>query len=105
MASGISSPGRGTGAASAWRWWPPAPAVRPMAVLVRATDQVWLYVEVDGKPYYGPNGKFLAAGDEDGYVGTTIRITTGKPAATLVSTDGVHYAPMASIKPKEWKST
>ena len=79
-------------------------AVRPMAVLVRATDQVWIYVEVDGKPYYGPNGKFLAAGDEDGYVGSSIKITTGKPAATLVSTDGVHYTAMASTKPKEWTS-
>ncbi|HEY8642499.1 MAG TPA: helix-turn-helix transcriptional regulator, partial [Candidatus Dormibacteraeota bacterium] len=77
-------------------------AVRPMAVLVRATDQVWIYVEVDGKPYYGPNGKFLAAGDEDGYVGSSIKITTGKPAATLISTDGVHYTAMATTKTKEW---
>jgi hypothetical protein len=75
-----------------------------MAVLVRATGQVWIYVEVDGKPYYGPNGKFLAAGDEDGYVGTSIKITTGKPAATLVSTDGVRYTAMASTKPKEWRA-
>jgi len=78
-------------------------AVRPMAVLVRATDQVWIYVEVDGKPYYGPNGKFLAAGDEDGYVGSSIKITTGKPAATLISTDGVHYTAMATTKTKEWR--
>ena len=82
----------------------PAPAVRPMAVLVRATDQVWIYVEVDGKAYYGPNGKFLAAGEEDGYVGSSIKVTTGKPAATLVSTDGVHYTAMGSTKPKEWKA-
>jgi hypothetical protein len=80
----------------------PAPAVRPMAVLVRATDQVWLYVEVDGKAVYGANGRFLAAGDEDGYVGATIRITSGKPAATLVSTDGKSYAPLGSLKTKEW---
>jgi transcriptional regulator with XRE-family HTH domain len=79
-----------------------APAARPMAVLVRATDQVWIYVEVDGKPYYGPNGRFLAAGDEDGYVGSSIKITTGKPAATLISTDGQHYAAMGSAKTKEW---
>jgi len=79
-------------------------AVRPMAVLVRATDQVWIYVEVDGKPYYGPNGKFLAAGDEDGYVGSSIKITTGKPAATLISTDGVHYTAMATTKTKEWRA-
>jgi hypothetical protein len=79
-----------------------APAARPMAVLVRATDQVWIYVEVDGKPYYGPNGRFLAAGDEDGYVGISIKITTGRPAATLISTDGQHYAPMGGTK-QEWR--
>jgi len=82
----------------------PASGLRPMAVLLRAADQVWIYVEVDGKPYYGPNGKFLAAGAEEGYVGTSIKITTGKPAATLVSTDGVHFTAMASTKPKEWTS-
>jgi hypothetical protein len=80
---------------------PPA-AVRPMAVLVRATDQVWLYVEVDGKAVYGASGKFLAAGDEDGFVGATIKITSGKPAATLVSTDGKSYTPLGSLKTKEW---
>jgi hypothetical protein len=71
-------------------------------VLVRATDQVWLYVEVDGKAVYGANGRFLAAGDEDGYVGATIRITSGKPAGTLVSTDGKSFAPLGSLKTKEW---
>jgi transcriptional regulator with XRE-family HTH domain len=82
-----------------------APAARPMAVLLRATDQVWIYVEVDGKPYYGPNGRFLSAGDEDGYVGTRIKIRTGRPAATLVSTDGEHFAPMGTVTTKEWHST
>lgn len=81
-----------------------APAVRPMAVLVRATDQVWLSVEVDGTYVYGANGRFLAAGEEDGYVGATIRITSGRPAATLVSTDGRTYAPMGSMKTKEWRA-
>ena len=81
---------------------PAAPAARPMAVLVRATDQVWLFVEVDGKAVYGANGRFLAAGEEDGFVGTTIKVTSGKPAATLVSTDGRNYAPLGSLKTREW---
>ena len=80
---------------------PAPPPPRPMAVLVRATDQVWVYVEVDGKPYYGAGGAFLAAGDEAGYVGTSIKIRTGKPAATLVSTDGRSYAAMSATT-KEW---
>jgi transcriptional regulator with XRE-family HTH domain len=81
-----------------------APGVRPMAVLVRASDQVWLYVEVDGRAVYGANGRFLAAGEEDGYVGATIKITSGKPAATLVSTDGRSYAPLGSLQTKEWRA-
>ena len=81
---------------------PAAGTARPMAVLVRATDQVWLYVEVDGKAVYGANGRFLAAGEEDGFVGMTIKVTSGKPAATLVSTDGRSYAPLGSLKTKEW---
>jgi len=81
-----------------------APAVRPMALLVRATDQVWIYVEVDGRAYYGPNGRFLAAGEEEGYVGTSIKITTGKPAATLISIDGQHYTAMGTTKTTEWRA-
>jgi hypothetical protein len=79
----------------------PAAPVRPMAVLVRATDQVWIYVEVDGKPYYGANGTFLGPGDEAGFVGTSVKIRSGRPAATLVSTDGRNYAAMSATS-KEW---
>lgn len=79
----------------------PTAAARPVAVLLRATDQVWVYVEVDGKAYYGPSGTFLGPGEEAGYVGTDIKVRTGKPAATLVSTDGRSYAAMSATS-KEW---
>jgi len=79
----------------------PAGFARPMAVLVRATDQVWIYVEVDGKPYYGADGTFLAPGEEAGFVGSDIKIRSGRPAATLVSTDGRSYSAMSATS-KEW---
>ena len=72
-----------------------------MAVLVRATDQVWIYVEVDGNPYYGADGTFLGPGEEAGFVGTSIKIRSGRPAATLVSTDGRDFAAMSATS-KEW---
>jgi len=79
----------------------PAASTRPMAVLVRATDQVWIYVEVDGNPYYGADGTFLGPGEEAGFVGTSIKIRSGRPAATLVSTDGRDFAAMSATS-KEW---
>jgi cytoskeleton protein RodZ len=64
------------------------PAPRLVSVSVRTTDEVWLYVEVDGRPFYGASGRFLAAGGEAIFIGQRIKVTSGKAAATIVTVDG-----------------
>jgi hypothetical protein len=64
------------------------PAPRLVSVSVRATEEVWLYVEVDGKPFYGASGRFLAAGGEAIFIGQRIKLTSGKAGATMVAVDG-----------------
>jgi hypothetical protein len=79
----------------------PAP-VRLVSVAVRATEQVWLSVTIDGKPYYGPSGRFLNAGQSDLYVGQDVRIASGK-SSLLVSLDGGDYAPIGGLS-KEYSA-
>lgn len=64
------------------------PAPRLVSVSVRTTEEVWLYVEVDGRPFYGASGRFLAPGAEAIFIGQRIKLTSGKAAATLVAVDG-----------------
>jgi cytoskeletal protein RodZ len=64
------------------------PAPRLVSVSVRTTEEVWLYVEVDGRPFYGASGRFLAPGAEAIFIGQRIKVTSGKAAATMVAVDG-----------------
>lgn len=75
---------------------PSAPAPRMVSVAVKATEQVWLSVTVDGKPFYGQSGRFLAAGQSDVYVGEKVKISAGK-ASLLVSLNGGDFVPMGSL--------
>jgi hypothetical protein len=67
-----------------------------MSVIVNVTEEVWLYVEVDGKPFYGDSGRFLPAGGEAIFIGQKIKITSGKGAATLVIVDGKEIGKLGS---------
>ena len=67
------------------------PGARPaqkVTVSLRFTDQVWVYVLVDGRPVYGTAGRFFGSGDEVSFTGRSVSVTSGKGAATLVSVDG-----------------
>lgn len=72
----------------------PAPAPRPVTVVISATQLAWLYVEVDGKPYFGASGRMLDAGQSTTVIGTRVKVTSGKPPFTLVSVDGADPAPL-----------
>lgn len=67
---------------------PPAPVAQYTAVVVHTTDTVWLYVEVDGQPFYGASGRFFQAGGEAIFIGHKVKLTSGKASATLVAVDG-----------------
>lgn len=71
----------------------PAPQV---AVAIRAAETTWVQVTIDGKPAYGPAGKMLAAGSEDVFVGSRVRIGAGKPSV-LVSVAGGDYVPLGAL--------
>ncbi len=59
-----------------------------VTVALHFTDQVWIYVVVDGSAVYGSAGRFFNAGDQAMFTGADVSVTTGKGAATLVSLDG-----------------
>jgi len=71
---------------------PPGHAGRPatgeVAVTLHFTDQVWVYLVVDGTPVYGSSGRFFGAGDQATFTGGSVSVTTGKGAATVVSLNG-----------------
>lgn len=66
----------------------PTPALRPIVVGVRVTDEVWINVFVDGRPQYADAGKTLPAGSVVYFSGVDIQITSGKASATFITVDG-----------------
>ncbi len=81
---------------------PSAPALVPsspgppkqVSVMIRTTQQAWLYAEVDGQAPFGSSGRFLAPGQEATLTGSRVKLTSGRGAATLVSVDGQPAAPL-----------
>lgn len=68
-----------------------APGLRPgaeVSVELRFSADVWVYVVVDGKPFYGADGTFFSAGQSVSFTGRDVSVTTGKGAATDVLVDG-----------------
>lgn len=66
----------------------PTPALKPIVVGVRVTDETWINVFVDGRPLYADAGKMLPAGAVIYFSGVDIKITSGKAAATFITIDG-----------------
>jgi len=74
----------------------PTPVAQYTAVVVHTTDTVWLYVEVDGQPFYGASGRFFQAGGEAIFIGHRVKLTSGKASATLVTVDGKDAGPLGA---------
>jgi cytoskeletal protein RodZ len=72
----------------------PVPTPRQVNVALTFTSDVWIDVQVDGKPQMGGNGRFFRAGDKVSFTGTTIKVSSGKAANTMVSVDGAPAAPL-----------
>jgi len=66
----------------------PTPALKPIVVGVRVTDEVWINAFVDGRPQYADGGKTLPAGSVVYFSGVDIKITSGRAASTFVTVDG-----------------
>ena len=64
---------------------------RVLLVMVRASEQAWLSVEVDGKPALGLNGSFFDPGQTALFAGRVISVTSGKGASTFVTVDGREF--------------
>jgi len=75
---------------------PAQPVARYVSVILHTTDQAWIYVEVDGKPFYGPSGRFFAAGGEAIFIGQKVKVTSGRAGATLVTLDGRDVGPLGA---------
>jgi transcriptional regulator with XRE-family HTH domain len=75
---------------------PAQPVARYISVVLHTTDQAWIYVEVDGKPFYGPSGRFFDAGGEAIFIGRKVKVTSGKAGATLVTLDGEDVGPLGA---------
>ena len=83
----------------------PAIQPRPIVVGVHAVDTVWINVVVDGTPFYGSQGRTLAAGSVVYFTGTDVKVTSGKASATIIIVDGRNLGAMGvGVATREFSS-
>lgn len=73
---------------------PTAAAGRVVILALAVEEQAWIDVEVDGQAAFGPSGRFFDPGQVAVFAGRRITISSGKPAATLVTVDGRDQGPL-----------
>jgi hypothetical protein len=81
----------------------PTPAVATL--VVKATETVWIDVQVDGKPQFADAGRIMEAGTSLTFSGLKVKVSTGKGVATLINLNGRDLGPMGNgVVTREYKS-
>ena len=81
----------------------PTPAVATL--VVKATETVWIDVQVDGKPQFADAGRIMEAGTSITFTGLKVKVSTGKGVATVINLNGRDLGPMGNgVITREYKS-
>jgi cytoskeleton protein RodZ len=83
----------------------PAGAGHVVILALSVKEQAWVAVSVDGRPAFGPNGRFFDPGEVAVFAGRSISVSSGKGASTLVTVDGRDLGSLgAGVVTREFKA-